>query len=541
MFAFLLFAPELEVAFAQHAYPALSGGVDSAVESAMQGVLVSARRDGSPITLTVVTDQSGHFEFPSAKLVAGRHTLRIRAAGYELERPQTVTLTPGKAAIVNVRLRKTRDLAAQLTNTEWLMSMPGRAADKRLLIDCMSCHTLERILRSDYSADEFVAVMNEMVMYPINTIMSRVQTRVAERRINDDLGRQLAEYLATVNLGKRPDWSFPLRTLPRPTGRATRVVITEYDLPRKTIAPHDVRTDAQGMIWYANFVENFLGRLDPATGAHTEYAYPVNKPGFPAGAAMLEADQDGNFWLAPLFQTGLVRFNVRNKRFQIYRLPPEMTTDMTQQSVVMPGQSHVDGKVWTNDVSRQAVLRMDIATGRFELMAPVRNFPKGVNHTRYGIVVNGGNKVLYMDFGNEGIARIDAGAGDATIFSTPTRQSRPRRLVMDGRGRIWFPELGANQVAMFDPQAQTFREWEVQPPHTYPYDVLPDRNGELWIGSMASDRVSRFDPGTGRSVQYLLPRPTNVRRVFVDNSTQPVTFWAGSNHGASIVKLEPLD
>jgi hypothetical protein len=29
--------------------------------------------------------------------------------------------------------------------------------------------------------------------------------------------------------------------------------------------------------------------------------------------------------------------------------------------------------------------------------------------------------------------------------------------------------------------------------------------------------------------------------VFVDNSTSPVTFWIGSNHGASIIKLEPLD
>ena len=78
-------------------------------------------------------------------------------------------------------------------------------------------------------------------------------------------------------------------------------------------------------------------------------------------------------------------------------------------------------------------------------------------------------------------------------------------------------------------------------PHTYPYDVFLDRNGELWSGSMSSDRVLRFDPESGRAVEYLLPRPTNVRRVFVDNSTTPVTFWAGSNHGASIIRLEPLD
>jgi len=42
-------------------------------------------------------------------------------------------------------------------------------------------------------------------------------------------------------------------------------------------------------------------------------------------------------------------------------------------------------------------------------------------------------------------------------------------------------------------------------------------------------------------VDYLLPRPTNIRRVYVDNSTTPVTFWVGSNHAESIVKLETLD
>jgi hypothetical protein len=38
-----------------------------------------------------------------------------------------------------------------------------------------------------------------------------------------------------------------------------------------------------------------------------------------------------------------------------------------------------------------------------------------------------------------------------------------------------------------------------------------------------------------------LPELTNIRRVFVDNSTSPVTFWAGDNHGAEILRVEPLD
>ncbi len=58
---------------------------------------------------------------------------------------------------------------------------------------------------------------------------------------------------------------------------------------------------------------------------------------------------------------------------------------------------------------------------------------------------------------------------------------------------------------------------------------------------MLSDRVSRLDPKTGTFVEYLLPKTTNIRRVFVDNSTSPVTLWVGNNHGASIVKVEPMD
>jgi streptogramin lyase len=68
-----------------------------------------------------------------------------------------------------------------------------------------------------------------------------------------------------------------------------------------------------------------------------------------------------------------------------------------------------------------------------------------------------------------------------------------------------------------------------------------DKNGDAWTGSMMTDRVSRLDTKTGQFTEYLLPNSTNIRRVWVDNSTNPVTFWVGSNHGASIVKVEPLD
>ena len=122
-----------------------------------------------------------------------------------------------------------------------------------------------------------------------------------------------------------------------------------------------------------------------------------------------------------------------------------------------------------------------------------------------------------------------------------TRVTAPRRGMMDAQDRLWFGQYRGDRIAMFDTKTGQFRDWPVAPRWSAPYDVTIDRNEEAWTGSMITDRVTRLDTKTGRMVDYLLPRTTNIRRVFVDNSANPVIFWVGSNHGASIVRLEPLD
>ena len=525
-----------EASYAQ----ALAGSVSSAAEGAMEGVLVSAQKIGSPITVTVVSDEQGRFRFPGGQLSPGHYALRIRAAGYDLDSPQAIEVGAPPTDIA-IRLRPAADLAAQLTNTEWLMSMPGTPQQKRPLIECMSCHTVERIVRSTYSAEAFVPVLARMAQYANNTTQARVQTRVAKRVVRDGFVRKLADYLATVNLSSGRTWPYELQTLPRPKGRATRVVITEYDLPRKTIAPHDVRTDAQGNVWYSNFVENFLGELDPRTGAHREYPIPVLKPDFPKGSLDLEPDADGNLWLAMMFQTGLAKFDMKSKTFQLFPIPRDLDNDAAQQSMVMPRASNVDGKVWTNEVAKQSIMRLDLKTGKYELVDPYQLLPKSTQHGPYGMVADAQNNLYFMDFGGEFIGRVDAKTEESTLFPTPTQNSWPRRGMLDDRGRLWFAEFAANKLGMFDTRSESFKEWDAPTPYTYPYDAFMDKKGDLWSGGMTSDRVLRFDPKSGRSVEYLLPRPTNIRRVFVDDSTSPATFWAGNNHGAEIVRVQPLD
>ncbi|HEY7241780.1 MAG TPA: carboxypeptidase regulatory-like domain-containing protein [Burkholderiales bacterium] len=527
---------------------ALAGKVSSAEEGAMEGVLVSAKKAGSTITVTVVSDAEGRYGFPAKKLSPGKYALKVRAVGYELESPTTIEV--GKATAADLKLRRTADLAAQLSNGEWITSMPGDDRQKGQLLNCVGCHTLERVARSRYDADTFTkAILPRMQGYVNQSIPQHPQLRKAERLMEErgdqrvQVYRSTAEYLSTVNLAESPKWGYELKTFPRPKGRATRVIYTEYDLPRATIEPHDVLVDKQGIAWYSSFGEQNLGRLDPKTGKVTEYAIKEHKPGFPTGLLGLREDRDGNLWLGNMYQATIVKFDKKTQKFTYWTLPPERNIDAAQVNMVSPQYAHVDGKVWTQNNGFAGVHRLDVSTGKIETWEPFKNAPKGEPHNIYDVVPDSKNNAWFTDFRQKQIGRIDAKTGEIRLFQMPASVAvtAPRRGQMDAHDRLWFAQYRGDKIGMLDTKTGEFKDWAVGPRWSAPYDVAPDKNGEAWTGSMIDDHVTRLDTKSGNSVQYLLPRETNIRRVHVDNSTTPVTFWVGSNHGASIVKLEPLD
>src|SRR5262245_47936276 len=232
---------------------ALAGQVSSPEEGAMEGVLVSARRDGATITVTVVTDAEVRNAFPPG-LEAGRYALSIRAVGYRLEGPKTAEV-PADAA-VDLKLSRTKNVAAQLSSGEWLLSMPGADQQKAFLTQCVGCHTLQRVIMSTHDAEAFQQVFRRMAMYSPGSSPTHPQPLLPGPRgerpvVTGAAAVAAAEYLAGLNMSTAETLEFPLKTLPRPKGRATKVVITEYDLPRKEAMPHDVIVDGQGNAWYS--------------------------------------------------------------------------------------------------------------------------------------------------------------------------------------------------------------------------------------------------------------------------------------------------
>jgi streptogramin lyase len=435
-----------------------------------------------------------------------------------------------------------------MSNGEWMHSIPGTDQQKGILLGCVGCHTLERAMRSLHDADTFMNVtLPRMQGYVNQSIVQNPQLRRGERLMEErgdqrvQIYRNAAEYLASINRSKNGQWNFDLKMLARPKGRATQVIYTEYDLPRDTISPHDVMLDKDGIAWYSSFGEQFIGRLDPKTGAVKEYPMPLHKPDFPKGSLGLRADRAGNWWLGNMYQAAIVKFDPKTEQFQAWTMPKEYNIDASQVNMVRPESSHVDGKVWSQNNGFAGVHRLDLATGQIETWEPFKDAPKGEPHNIYDVVPDSKNNVYFTDFRQKHIGRIDAKTGEIKLFAILTPSPALRRGQMDAQDRLWFGEYRGDKIGMFDTKTEKFTEWSMPTRWTNPYDVTLDKNEDAWTGSMLNDRVVRLNTKSGDFTEYLLPRTTNIRRVFVDNSTTPVTFWVGSNHGASIIKLEPLD
>ena len=523
--------------------PALTGIVASEAEPIMEGVVVSAKRTGATVTISVATDDKGRFSFPADRLEAGQYTLSIRAIGYELDGPKIAEVKTGQTTTADIKLKPTRNLPKQMSNAEWFISFPGTDRQKKDLLNCISCHNLDRIVRSQYDAEQFMQVFDRMTGYYPGSTPQHPQRLVgtARRTLGQGPGmKATSEYLASINLSSDESWTYQLKTLPRPKGRATKVIITEYDLPRSLIQPHDVVTDEQGMVWFTHFAEQFLGKMDPKTGKVWEFPLPVLKANQPMGTLDLKTDKDGNIWIGMMYQGGIARFDRKTETFKVWSLPAEWQNDATQTGHLDPTSLHIDGKVWVKNSNGSQILRFEPATEKWESLGSFSN-PDGRRMGVYGIPADRDNNVYLLDFQSSYIGRIDAKTGKLTAYRGEIANSRPRRGAVDDQNRLWFAEYGGNSIGMFDPKSEKVQQWVLPTPWAQPYDVVLDKNGEAWTGSMMNDRVSRLDPKTGTFVEYLLPKTTNIRRVFVDNSTNPVTFWVGSNHGASIIKLEPLD
>ena len=530
---------------------ALSGVVSSAAEGAMEGVLVSAKRLDGGIRVTVVSDKQGRYRFAPNELSEGKYKLSVRAVGYDLSQPELTVVVGQEPVTADLTLNKSRDLASQLSSAEWLMSVPGTPEQKNELFKCVLCHTAYPIVSSRYDPSSWLVTINRMRNYgPASSIAKPQMLPFHQQQRPGDV--EFAKYLSSINLSSKPQWDFELKTLPRPHGDATKVVVTEYDLPRPDAQPHDAVMDSQGMIWYDDFAEPILGRLDPRTGKTKEWTLPEIRPGFPGGSLDLELDRNGNPWIGRLLQAGVAKFDKNTEKITSWSLPAEYLNAKSRVPFLAFGPANT---VWFVDTWNRTMNLLDPATGHVDHyraypdwvpsaidMGSGNKGPEPHGHFIYGINADSKGVGYFADMSGGNIGVIDPKTGKSSLYPTPSVNSGPRRMHFDAEDKLWFAENYAFKIALFDPNTKQFREWDDPTPWDSPYDTAPDAQGFVWTGGMVTDLVTRLNPKTGDITQYLLPTlGANIRRADVDNSTNYPSFVVGENHQAKIAIVQPLN
>ena len=243
-----------------------------------------------------------------------------------------------------------------------------------------------------------------------------------------------------------------------------------------------------------------------------------------------------------MYQASIVRFDQKTETFKVWSIPKEWDSEGAQFGHLAVTGTHIDNKVWVKNSDGTKIYRLDLTTDKWEDLGAPNDPRTGRRIGTYGIHSDHVNNDAYLlDFSAGNIVKIDAKTKKPTIYLTPTANSTPRRGRVDGEGRVWFAEYRADRIGMLDPKTAQISEWRVPTVWSAPYDAIFSKHGHAWTGSMVTDRVARLDIETGQYTEYTLPRPTNIRRVFVDDRVNPGALWIGSNHGASIIKVEALD
>jgi virginiamycin B lyase len=555
---------------------ALSGTVNSADGKPLEGVGVSARGAADTFTTTVYTDDTGHYLFPS--LPAGAYKMRAQAVGFEAAKADAV-LAGGATKPVDLTLSPLTDFYKQLSGTEWAASLPETTPEDRrmktvFINNCSGCHQVSFLLQNRFDAAGWSAVMTLMEKM---LSIGYAPENATPNSVIHAYKPELAEYLGRV----RGSSNVPLnlKLLPRPTGEAARVVVTEYDLSRPDMpgwtmehngadwtegtpsrwngrAAHDVAVDKGGYVWFADDAtpERTLGKLDPRTGKVTEYKLADEANAAETSHALV-FDKVGNIWFANGTEGAPTKFDPETGKFIRYPRPQDIP--YSGDFITMDTK----GNIWSPD--REGAFKLDPETGKYT------NYSFKPGRANYDIAADDEDKVWVSQPGGNDMIVVDSHSGkidqlalnyltssdyevtakdrelSASLGLTPNTatplEKGPRRSAADrGTDTIWVCEFFADRLAKIDAKTRKVTEYPLPHRYSQPYSAtVNQKDHTVWITMLNSDRIAKFDPATEKFTEYTLPtRGTEIRHIQVDSSTNPPTVWLPYDRTNKIARIQ---
>ena len=575
-FVLCTIAAGLLAATSAHADQLLSGAISAKAGGALEGVTVSAKRDGSPITTSVYTDATGNYYFPP--LPDGQYSVWANALGFEFAK-SSVTLDAKRrqnfalAPMMDAEARY-RQLPGELMVAGLPEATPEDAFMKKIFTNnCTACHTPSYVLQFRFDEAGWNKIIDLMKMVPNNGVYPGPQAK--PNALIDRVQKQLAAYLARARGPGASSMTEASR--PRPSGESARAVWTLYDLnlnPDSGIGtkmnpndganwslgttskigqvPHDGGLGLDGNVYFTANNPNkgvTIGKVDAKTGA-VKYIKTANASGNAATAHGLVRDNDGNFWFdINTGRRGLGKLDVKTDAITVYQTPPDMSPLGGAVTMDVDGK----GKIWAS--TPVGVVRFDPASERFTEFKSPATTTKGAIVT-YGAAGDRDGNGWWAQMAVDVIGKGDVASGKTITVKLPALQSEldrlnpedraffenfnganfsipvpwaqgPRRMGTDKNADVlWVGNSWGNTLARIDTKTLATSFVKFPDPTMQPYHIAVDTKHNVWGNLWTSDRIVKYDPANNRWTAFDLPvRGTEIRHIALletDGKTQVV-------------------
>jgi len=544
----------------------LTGSVASAAGQKLEGVLVSAKKEGSTITTNVYTDLNGEYFFPAmadGKYQVWAQTLGFKTAKCAVDLSATRHQDFQLGAITDPEER-IRQLPSELLASALPEDTEADANIKRIFHNqCTGCHTPGYPLQFKFDEAGWNKVINLMKVIPalpgpnakVNAIIQYNQ-------------KELSAYLARARGPGETSMKFKDR--PRPTGEAARVVWTTYDLPlnpdvgigtqtkynpndgsdwnlgttsRIGQLPHDGGMGLDGNLYYTVNAPNkvvTIGKVDGKTGA-VKYLKVDKRDGSSAATAHgLTRDANGDFWfdINP-GRRSLGKLEAKTEKISVYETPPPMSPLGGAVTMDVDGK----GKIWAS--APDGVVQFDPVTEKFtdfKSMTPFKN-AKGTNST-YGAAGDRDGNGWWAQMAFDTVGKADMATGKTSEVALPSLKNEmeripaaakafydsfndrtngnplpwsqgPRRMGTDKNADVlWVGNSWGATLARIDTKTLQTTIIPFPDPAYQPYHIAVDQNHNVWGNLWTADRIAKYDPSKAAWTMFDLPtRGTEIRHI----------------------------
>jgi streptogramin lyase len=550
---------------AQAAERVLSGRIATGSGQKLDGVTVSAKREGSTITTSVYTDAAGEYFFPP--LPEGRYRVWAQALGFERSSGSIDLSAARRQDFTLAEIADPERRFRQLPGEMMVAALPEATADdarmkKIFMNNCTGCHSTSYALQFRFDEAGWSKIIDLMKIVPVTGVYPGPTAK--PNQILERHQKALAAYLARA---RGPgESSMKVASRPRPAGEAARAVWTLYDVqlnPDTGIGtkyndndgtdwamgttsklgqlPHDGALGLDGTIYFTSNNPNrgvTIGKVDPATGA-VKYLKAEGANGLAATAHGLARDRAGNLWFdVNPGRRALGKLDTTTEKIAIYQTPPEMAPLGGAVTVDVDGK----GMVWASTPS--GAVRFDPATEKFtEFRSRLAEKNARGSGATYGAAGDRDGNGWWSQMAMDTVYKGDIASGKAieiklpdvkavdrmfgedrafyeTVsdlgFNVPLPWSQgPRRMGTDKNADVlWVANSFGSSFAKINTKTMETTIIPLPDATMQTYHITVDSKHRVWGNLWTSDRIVRYDPAANAWAMFDLPvRGTEIRHI----------------------------